>query len=460
MYSNSVEFIGGKKMEIPQGWGLKKLSNEILLFKSGASISPYEFASDGIEVIPKKAISESTRFKVSAEDLQFVPPALVKKYRNAVITDACLVTALRDLVPTGPNIGRAVEIRDQLPRLMAQGTYAFTINSTIDHTFYAYVTNINYFRSQMRAIMVGSTQVHIRAGEYLNVPFLAPPLPQQQKIAKILTTVDNLIEQTQALIDKYTAIKQGMMADLFTRGLNITGSPETNPNYGKLRPSVEDAPELYKETELGWVPKEWENPRLSDGVFDFIDGDRGHNYPSQQDFFSGGHCLFLSAKNVTKRGFNWSDKVYITREKHESLNSGSLNVNDIVITTRGTVGNIALLSQMPEAEAVRVNSGMLILRSLSSKVLPEFAYYFLSEWGFDSQHQKLGSGSAQPQLPSKDLKQFLILIPSLREQERICLAIQKISRKLLSENKLINKLRLQKKGLMQDLLTGKVPVNA
>lgn len=81
---------------------------------------------------------------------------------------------------------------------------------------------------------------------------IAFPLPvpyEQHKIAKILTTVDNLIEKTQALIDKYQAIKQGMMHDLFTRGVD---------EHGQLRPSYEDAPHLYKDSALGWIPREWE----------------------------------------------------------------------------------------------------------------------------------------------------------------------------------------------------------
>ena len=102
------------------------------------------------------------------------------------------------------------------------------------------------------------TQVNLNTTIVESELVFFPKFEQQQKIAKILTTVDNLIEKTQALIGKYTAIKQGMMADLFTRGIDLSGTPDTNPNYGQLRPSYEQAPELYKQTELGWVPKEWE----------------------------------------------------------------------------------------------------------------------------------------------------------------------------------------------------------
>jgi type I restriction enzyme S subunit len=78
-------------------------------------------------------------------------------------------------------------------------------------------------------------------------------IDKQQKIAHILTTFDTVIEQTQSGIAKYKAIKQGLLHDLFTRGL------DTN---GHLRPSYHDAPEMYKESELGMIPKEWESCKM------------------------------------------------------------------------------------------------------------------------------------------------------------------------------------------------------
>ena len=82
-----------------------------------------------------------------------------------------------------------------------------------------------------------------------------PPLPEQRKIARILSTVDDLIERTEALIAKYRAIKQGLMHDLLTRGVDASG---------RLRPPREEAPGLYRESAVGWVPREWEVKRLQD----------------------------------------------------------------------------------------------------------------------------------------------------------------------------------------------------
>ena len=90
--------------------------------------------------------------------------------------------------------------------------------------------------------------VHITRKELEKFRYPILDQPQQRKIARILTTVDNLIEKTEALIAKYQAIKQGMMHDLFTRGVDA---------HGHLRLPYEEAPELYKPSELGWIPREW-----------------------------------------------------------------------------------------------------------------------------------------------------------------------------------------------------------
>ena len=94
------------------------------------------------------------------------------------------------------------------------------------------------------------TQVNLNTSIVGNHRVFAPPLPEQRKIARILSTVDDLIERTEALIAKYRAIKQGLMHDLLTRGVDASG---------RLRPPREEAPGLYRESAVGWVPREWEH---------------------------------------------------------------------------------------------------------------------------------------------------------------------------------------------------------
>jgi type I restriction enzyme, S subunit len=261
--------------------------------------------------------------------------------------------------------------------------------------------------------------------------------------------VDEAIEQTEALVQKWQQMKAGLMHDLFTRGVTAAG---------QLRPTRTQAPQLYKNSPLGWIPKEWDTVRLDKSDISIIDGDRGENYPQGHELLDSGYCIFLSATNVTDRGFRFDQLQFISRDKDQSLGTGKLVRGDIVITTRGTVGNIAFFDdQVPFAE-IRINSGMIILRSDQHGLTQDFLYCSFANHIFPQEFKRVVSGSAQPQLPIKDLKRFHCLIPSPTEQEQLMAMANSVESYILSEEDRLLKLRAQKQGLMQDLLTGRVPV--
>src|SRR2546430_5984976 len=106
---------------------------------------------------------------------------------------------------------------------------------------------------------------------------------------------------------------------------------------------------------------EWQEANL-DSLLEIIDGDRGTNYPTQHEFSPNEYCLFLNTGNVTQSGFNFSNCSFITKEKDALLRKGKLQRQDIVLTTRGTVGNVAYFDQNVPYENIRINSGMVILR--------------------------------------------------------------------------------------------------
>ena len=85
---------------------------------------------------------------------------------------------------------------------------------------------------------------------------------------------------------------------------------------------------------------DWEQRKLGD-IFTILDGDRGKNYPGEKDFFNQGETLFLDTGNVKKNGFDFTKKKYITKEKDKALRSGKLELFDFVLTSRGTLGNVA-----------------------------------------------------------------------------------------------------------------------
>ena len=151
---------------------------------------------------------------------------------------------------------------------------------------------------------------------------------------------------------------------------------------------------------------------------DVLDGDRGKNYPTSDDFDISGHTIFLNASNVTNNGFLFQDNQFITEEKSNNMGNGKLEEDDIVITSRGSLGHIAwynadISSLMPYA---RINSGMLILRN-KKEIETEYLYHFMKSDKGQSQISFISFGSAQPQLTKKGVEDLKVILPTRRDEQ-------------------------------------------
>ena len=277
-----------------------------------------------------------------------------------------------------------------------------------------------------------------------------PDLNSQQKIAKILSTVDNLIEKTQSLIDKYTAIKQGMMADLFTRGIDMTTGDHQNPKGGKLRPSVEDAPELYKQTELGWVPKEWAVVDLES----IANVDRGKftHRPRDDAKCYGGDHPFIQTGSVTKAKGGFITEYKQTLSEFGRSVSREFSAGTIAVTIAANIADTGILNIpmcFPDSiVGVNVDENKALIRFVEITIRRN-----------KQRLDAIAPLSAQKNINLEDLRPLKLALPALSEQVEICKRYEVNESLISKEISYLEKLKDQKKGLMQDLLTGKVKVN-
>ena len=172
----------------------------------------------------------------------------------------------------------------------------------------------------------------------------------------------------------------------------------------------------------------YEVKELGEIGIEVIDGDRGKNYPHQNELLENGDCVFLSANNVTSTGFRFDSVVFITAEKDRILRNGKLQRNDIVITTRGTVGNVALYDETVPFDNVRINSGMLIVRC--KDVDSRYLYDVFRSETFLRQIKQIQTGTAQPQLPKSHFLKMTINLPPIEIQKRVASIIGDIDRKI------------------------------
>ena len=148
------------------------------------------------------------------------------------------------------------------------------------------------------------------------------------------------------------------------------------------------------ESEVTGLPVGWVSQTIGEIAF-LINGDRGKNYPNQDEQLDDGYCLFLNTSNVRKGKFNFDSVKYIKREQHERLSNGTLERNDIAVTIRGTIGNCAIYSDDIPYEVVRINSAMMIVRP-STGIDSGYLVKFISSPAFIEWAIKNHRGTAQP----------------------------------------------------------------
>lgn len=265
-------------------------------------------------------------------------------------------------------------------------------------------------------------------------------LPEQRQIATILSTADVVIEKTQAAIAKYKAIKQGMLQDLFTRGIDTT--------TGKLRPSYQDAPELYKESKLGWIPKEWEEERLED-----LCSERptyGINAAAVD--FTYQLPTYIRITDIDEDG-NFS-KTGRKCVNSQFSNQYILKNGDLVFARTGaTVGKTYLYN---EADGILVYAGFLIKVSPNQKLLvADFLKYLTETPYYLNWVGIMSQRSGQPGINGNEYGSFLVPKPKLPEQKLITERLNSINQKLQTEQDFLYKQQQIKAGLMNDLLSGK-----
>lgn len=306
------------------------------------------------------------------------------------------------------------------PMATNQG-FANLVCSQRVYNWYIYYQMIGHQR-QLDRLGSGSTFKEISKGNirFLLIPI--PPLPEQKKIAEILTTVDELIEKTDQVIDKTKKLKKGLMQRFLTRGI------------GHKR---------FKKTEIGEIPEEWKVVKLKDIVQIFFNG--GTPDTGNEKYWDG------DVPWITGADFE-NQKVNRIRRNitHEGVENSATNIipgGNLLVVTRTGVGKVAIA---PFDIAISQDITGIILDS--QKAFPGYIYWYL-----DHKTARLRSmiqGTSISRLLTGDLESFRIPLPPLNEQKKIAAMLFSVDDEIEKESNCKGQLELLKKALMQVLLTG------
>ncbi|MCK4446108.1 MAG: restriction endonuclease subunit S [Candidatus Marinimicrobia bacterium] len=271
--------------------------------------------------------------------------------------------------------------------------------------------------------------------QYFQVPL--PPLTEQRKITEILETVDETIEKTDAIIEKYKRIKQGLMQDLLTRGIDENGQIRSEKTHNFKDSPLGRIPEEWKVVELGEVAKikRGASPRPIDNPIYFSENGRG--WIRIQDVSSSYKYLTGTFQYLSKIG----------EQKSVSIEPGEL-----IMSICATIGKSIIL-KIPAC----IHDGFVAFKDLSNEVDTDFLYYCLDFR--EKEIREMRQIGTQGNLNSKLVALFKVIEPPLPEQCCIAEVLSQIDETIEKEHKYKEKLERIKLGLMEDLLTGKVRVN-
>ena len=400
--------------EVPEEWEVKKIEDACKTSSGGtpsrSNLSFYEGGS-----IPWIKTGELNKKYIFDTEEKITEDALKNSSAKVVPPNTVLIAMY------GATIGKTA-----ITKVKATTNQACCCliphKEIMEHEFLYYA--LNYNKDSIIEMGSGAAQPNI-SQELIKEYFLPiPPLPEQQRIAEILSSNDALITKTDELIEKTKEIKQGLMQELLTKGIGHTE---------------------FKDSELGRIPKEWEIKKLGD-LGEIITGSTpktsdtdnyGNDYMWVSPADMGTNKYVLKTKNMlSEKGFK------LTRK----LPRGSI----LVTCIGSTIGKMGIAADILSTNQ-QINSIIC-----SEKYNSEYVYYALN-YRFIN-YMDLVSTQAVPIINKTTFSSFEIIIPSLTEQLKIVSVLSVIDKKIDTLERRKHQLEEIKQGLMQDLLTGRVRV--
>jgi len=387
-----TEFKDSPVGKIPVGWEVKELVQVGRCIR-GLTYSPDNVVENGLLVLRSSNVQDG---RLLFEDNVYVDLKVGDEYlsKNGDIL-ICVRNGSRRL------LGKSATITSNCPK-STHGAFMTVFRGELNFYVKHLMKSEMFFRQV--SIDIGATINSINNSNLLQFRFSFPSLPEQQKIASILTSVDEVIEKTQSQINKLQDLKKGTMNELLTKGIGHTE---------------------FKDSPVGKIPKGWEVGRFDE----LATLQRGFDLPVQERV-DGKYKIYGSNGVI---GFHDDFKV----------------AGEGVVTGRsGSLGEVWFVG----VDFWALNTTLYVKNFHQNH--PKFIYYFLI-W-FDL--SRYGTGTGVPTLNRNDVHNVCVAYPPLPEQQKIASILSSMDTHIEEKQRKLEQTQSLKKSLMQDLLTGKVRV--
>lgn len=400
--------------EFTDDWEQCKLSDAIEKLTGGASIAPEDYTEEGYRTIPKGAVNDSGVADMSG--CKYVSGTFFAKNSTSKTSAGELVTSLRDLVPTAPNIGRIVRIYgDSEEFLMPQGVYSIKVKDNVSEDFLITYSNSPIYRKIIMAEKNGSTQVHIRNGEFLNIDFPMPSCDEQNKIGSYFRNLNNLITLHQRKCDKIKELKSCMLQKMF-------------PKKGDTKPEIR-FPEFNDD---------WEQRKVSE-LGDVI---TGNTPPTKDKDNYDGSYLFVSPADI--QGNRYVDKTITTlTEKGFNLGRKLSPGSTLFVSIGSTIGKVAQIKDFA------------ISNQQINAVVPSSDYdnnfVFTAFENISPTIKALSAQQAVPIVNKTTFSEVELFVPHIEEQAKIGEYFSNIDILITLHQRKCDALKELKKGMLQKM---------
>jgi type I restriction enzyme, S subunit len=391
---------------IPEGWKLQPLS-ALAEYHNGRAFKPEDWSKEGLPIVRIAQINH--------------PFSETDYYNGSDVLDKHLIRK-GDLVFSWSATLKAI-LWKEYDAILNQHIFKVIEKPYTSRIFLQQL--LEHSIEKLAGSSHGSTMKHIKKGVLDEFHSPIPPLPEQKKIASILTSVDEVIENTQKQIDKLQDLKKGTMNELLTKGIGHTE---------------------FKDSELGRIPKSWEVKRLKD-IGECV---RGLTY-SPSDISSRG-LLVLRSSNIQNNRLDFDDSVYVNSKIADRFKTKE---NDILICVRN--GSRQLIGKNILIEKAPINSTHGAFMTVFRSNINLYVQYLMQS-DFFYRYVSRDIGATINSINNGNLIEYQFSFPPIEEQNNIISILSSIDKNILQTKDKLLQIQSLKKSLMQDLLTGKVRV--
>jgi len=405
---------------IPDSWEVVKLG-DICDVRDGTHDSP-KYVDDGIPFVTSKNLTDTC---LNFDDIRYISRIDHENFsKRSKVENGDILFGMIGTVGKPVIVNSLFDFSIKNVALLK-----FVDNKFLINIFVLNVLKSNIIESQFRRISNGGVLGFVALGQIRGLNFILPVLKEQKQIAEILSTVDKKIDIVEQQIKEIKELKKGLMQKLLVKGIGHT---------------------KFIDSPLGQIPHSWEVDEIRN-VTSYVD----YRGKTPEKVKSG--VTLVTSRNIKGGRIKYYlSKEYILREQYSQIMSRGLpKIGDVLITTEAPLGEVASVDREDVALAQRI----IKYCGYTDIVNNSFLKYMFMGPSFQELLIKESTGSTVKGIKGSRLHKLKIMIPPLKEQKRIAEILTTVDDKIDILEKKRSEIKDLKKGLMQQLLTGKIRVN-